>query len=32
MIATALAWFLILSGLGVFMLGLARFIEVFRPR
>jgi len=31
MITTALVWFLVLTGLGIFLSGLARFIELFRP-
>lgn len=32
MITTALTAFLLLTGFGVFLLGLARFIELWRPR
>lgn len=31
-LAHALPWFLILTGGGVFLYGLAKFIEAFRPR
>jgi len=31
-ITTALVCFLVLTGLGVFLFGLARFIDLFRPR
>jgi hypothetical protein len=31
-ITTALVSFLVLTGLGVFLLGLARFIDLFRAR
>ncbi len=32
MITTALVWFFVLTGLGVFLWGLARLLELFRPR
>jgi hypothetical protein len=31
MLAPALAWFLLLTGLGIFLLGLAKFIDLWRP-
>lgn len=32
MITTALVWSLLLTGMGIFLLGLARFLELFRPQ